>query len=639
MLHEAGISKQDQEAHPEAVVEVMRFYTETQQSDNDMVWKKMASMDQKHHRRGSPPPRIPPPGDYNKQQGSVRKKPSNINTSYSSSSGQQRADQYSPQYPGSGGDGSSSASHSRGHSGNASYRAQHQHNNSDGYGKQPLNTMNQLAKAFDEDADQTKYRQPQRAATNKGTPAVSSHIHAAASTTSAMGTPVSSSGGHSGLKKQPSYNMMQAEQQQQALRRGATLPNNNNQHSSGIHAAGLKKKSSNHQMKHGGSGAPAPSGGIYGGAAPQPVPQIQQAAYQSRQMPHGQQQQHPSNVQRHKTMPKGTSTAAYQQTQQPQMQMQQQGPSAPVPRPRPRPQNQPTTDEVVERLRQICNPSDPTVIYRNLVKIGQGASGGVFTGQPVGSPSIVAIKQMNLEKQPKKDLIINEILVMRENKHKNVVNFIESYLHRGDLWVVMEYMEGGSLTDVVTNNLMTEGQIATVCRETLEGLEHLHSKEVIHRDIKSDNVLLSMNGEIKLTDFGFCARLQDSDSKRTTMVGTPYWMSPEVVMRKEYGPKVDVWSLGIMAIEMVEGEPPYLNENPLRALYLIATTGTPKIQNPESLSPVFRDFLGQALAVKSEKRPNATELLRHPFLQKADPLRSLAPLIRAARECNRNAPH
>lgn len=106
---------------------------------------------------------------------------------------------------------------------------------------------------------------------------------------------------------------------------------------------------------------------------------------------------------------------------------------------------------------------------------------------------------MNLEQQPKKDLIINEILVMKESSHPNIVNFIDSYLCGGELWVVMEFMEGGSLTDVVTFNIMTEGQIASVCRETLKGLQHLHSKGVIHRDIKSDNILLSMEGNIKLS--------------------------------------------------------------------------------------------------------------------------------------------
>ena len=137
--------------------------------------------------------------------------------------------------------------------------------------------------------------------------------------------------------------------------------------------------------------------------------------------------------------------------------------------------------------------------FRNLIKIGQGASGGVYTAFEVGTNKCVAIKQMNLEQQPKKDLIINEILVMKDSKHKNVVNFMDSFLVRGDLWVVMEYMEGGSLTDVVTANLMTEGQIAAVSRETAQGLEHLHRHGVIHRDIKSDNVLLSMNGDIKLS--------------------------------------------------------------------------------------------------------------------------------------------
>jgi p21-activated kinase 1 len=157
--------------------------------------------------------------------------------------------------------------------------------------------------------------------------------------------------------------------------------------------------------------------------------------------------------------------------------------------------------EVIAKLRTICTETDPSLVYKNMRKIGQGASGGVYTAYSEGSDFPVAIKQMNLEQQPKKELIINEILVMKESKQKNIVNFIDSYLWRGDLWVIMEYMEGGSLTDVVTNNMMMEGQIAAVCNEVLEGLQHLHSKGVIHRDIKSDNILLSLYGDIKLSKF------------------------------------------------------------------------------------------------------------------------------------------
>ncbi|GAA94775.1 uncharacterized protein L969DRAFT_54952 [Mixia osmundae IAM 14324] len=288
--------------------------------------------------------------------------------------------------------------------------------------------------------------------------------------------------------------------------------------------------------------------------------------------------------------------------------------------------------DIVKRLQAICTDADPTKLYRGLVKIGQGASGGVYTAYQVGTNLSVAVKQMNLKQQPKKDLIINEIVVMKESSHPNIVNFIDSFLVKGELWVVMEYMEGGSLTDVVTCNILSEGQIAAVCKETLEGLKHLHEHGVIHRDIKSDNVLLSLTGQIKLTDFGFCAQINESQMKRTTMVGTPYWMAPEVVTRKEYGPKVDIWSLGIMCIEMIEGEPPYLNENPLRALYLIATNGTPKINNPDQLSNIFRSFLRSCLSVDVEKRPDASQMLMHPFLQRSVNLKSLSPLIKAARE-------
>ncbi|KAJ2964980.1 hypothetical protein NQZ79_g188 [Umbelopsis isabellina] len=293
--------------------------------------------------------------------------------------------------------------------------------------------------------------------------------------------------------------------------------------------------------------------------------------------------------------------------------------------------------KLIENLKAICTDADPTKLYRNMVKVGQGASGGVFTAHSVDTNMSVAIKQMNLEKQLKKDLIINEILVMRESTHKNIVNYIDAFLHGGDLWVVMEYMEGGSLTDIVTTNMMTEGQIAAVCKETLEGIAHLHAKDIIHRDIKSDNVLLGINGEVKLTDFGFCARLNDEDAKRRTMVGTPYWMAPEVVTRKEYGPKIDIWSLGIMTIEMIEGEPPYLHESPLRALYLIATNGTPELQSPNTLSKLCRDFLAKALEVDADLRPTAEELLQHPFLAKADKLKALSPLIKASLAARKNA--
>ncbi|RSL57854.1 hypothetical protein CEP51_014166 [Fusarium floridanum] len=300
--------------------------------------------------------------------------------------------------------------------------------------------------------------------------------------------------------------------------------------------------------------------------------------------------------------------------------------------------------EVMAKLKEAVSKDDPNISYSKQKKIGQGASGSVYVAKiketavgiardmlrAQGPRAQVAIKQMDLAHQPRKELIVNEIMVMKDSRHRNIVNFLDAFLrnNNSELWVVMEYMEGGALTDVIDNNpSISEEQISTICHETCRGLQHLHSQNIIHRDIKSDNVLLDARGNVKITDFGFCAKLTETKSKRATMVGTPYWMAPEVVKQKEYGPKVDIWSLGIMAIEMIESEPPYLNEEPLKALYLIATNGTPRLKKPEKLSKELKAFLSVCLCVDVKSRASADELLAHDFLRHGCPLASLSDLL------------
>jgi len=191
----------------------------------------------------------------------------------------------------------------------------------------------------------------------------------------------------------------------------------------------------------------------------------------------------------------------------------------------------------------------------------------------------------------------------------------------------MEYMEGGALTDIIKSNTMQEEQISRICFETSKGLGHLHSLNIIHRDIRSANILLGALGQVKITNFGLCAKLSDWRSKRSTMVGTPHWMAPEVIKQKEYGTKVDIWSLGIMVIEMIEKEPPYFDEEPLKTLYLIATNGTPTLKNPGALSRELVRFLAACLCVDVSSRASANKLLEHEFMKKACPPAGLVPLL------------
>ncbi|XP_058680434.1 serine/threonine-protein kinase PAK 3-like [Ammospiza caudacuta] len=290
-------------------------------------------------------------------------------------------------------------------------------------------------------------------------------------------------------------------------------------------------------------------------------------------------------------------------------------------------------EQGLKTLRSIVSPGRPTGKYTAFEELGRGGFGAVYKALDTSSGQQVAIKIMSLEEEMSEELAANEILAMRDNRSPNIVTYLDSYLVDAELWLAMEFMDGGTLFDVLRAVYLEEGQIGAVCRECLQGLHFLHSRQVIHRDIKSCNVLVGTDGSVKLGDFGLCAQLSPEHSKRSSSVGTPSWMAPEVVRGEAYGPKVDIWSLGIMGLEMVEGEAPYQREARLRVFELLERNGPPKLQNPRHHSALLRDFLHCCLQADEDRRWSAQELLQvHPFVTSGDPASSLAALIISAKQ-------
>jgi len=208
----------------------------------------------------------------------------------------------------------------------------------------------------------------------------------------------------------------------------------------------------------------------------------------------------------------------------------------------------------------------------------------------------------------------NEIGFLTFCKHPNIVKYFRAHLVDDEIWLVMEFMQGGTLSEAVEKYSFGETSVAYVAREMLSALEYLHKNNLVHRDLKSANVMLTVEGKIKLIDFGLC--VDHTQRKLCHMAGSPFWMPPEMILSIPHGTPADIWSLGICLLELIIGTPPN-RKSPIRAMFLAATEGI-AIPDIEKRSAEFLDFIARCLQIDQTKRATSSELLRHPFLLKAD---------------------
>ena len=261
---------------------------------------------------------------------------------------------------------------------------------------------------------------------------------------------------------------------------------------------------------------------------------------------------------------------------------------------------------------------DPETEFDLIELVGQGNYGRVYKAIHKKTGKIYSAKIAYIEKANEVDSFKKEIHILSQCNNQYIVHYYGSYIKGHQIWIILEFCDGGSLYELIKilpRNL-NEEEIASLIHMILKGLIFLHENKKIHRDIKSENILLTHEGIAKLADFGVSTQLMHSFSKKITKIGTPFYMSPEVIMQNKYDYKCDIWSLGITSIEMAEGEPPFSKVKGYWVLKKIITHPPKGLKNKEKWSKEFNDFVEKCLIYEPEKRPSAKELLEHPFIIK-----------------------